>query len=954
MKKLSLLLLLVGFTSVVSSQQKGTLKGSVKDGEAHETLPFANIYLENNKSVGTTSDIDGNYVLKLDPGTYTVVFSFTSFEPRKEVIVIGAGEIITKDVSLGVSSDVLEAVQVVVEKKTANSIKALDMEKAKSSNMIDGTTAEQMQKTGDNDAGEVMKRVTGVSVVGGKYVYVRGLGDRYTKTILNSMVIPGLDPDRNTVQMDIFPTALIDNIIVYKTFTPDLQGEFGGGIVDVQTKDFPSKKYFKIKTNFGYNTNATFNPNYIGYKGGKYDFLGFDDGTRALPIRTTDVFPDPTQYDPKTSEMTGKFNPTMGATPQSNFLNQNHLIAFGNNYKFDSSNTEYGYNFVMNYRNNYTFYNDVQFNEYKLNPDTTKDELSRIRSSKGQMGVNNVTWSTLFSNALKINKDNKISLTFFHTQNGKSSSGILTEKDFEENPATLYKNSLQYTQRSVSNALLAGKHELNKWKIKWKLAPTYSKITDPDIRSTILEQVNNAADGTTHYYLSQGVGSEIQRIYRYLSEINLSERVDFEYTFNQWDSLESKVKFGVMDTYKNRDYSVYNYVFNLQNINEVSKDPNDLFAPNNIWTPQNNKGIFGTGQRELANTYTAQQNIFGAYVMNELPITKKLKTIYGLRTEKAVNYYTGQKADASVIYNHKKVLDALDFMPAVSFVYALKDEMGKTMNLRGAYSQTVARPSFKEKSVSQIYDPIQGRRYNGNIDLMETHIQNYDLRWEYFFGRTETVSFSSFYKSFQNPIEIVSFTKNPNEIQPVNAGHADLIGGEVEFRKRIGFKDKDWNKFTVGSNLTLVKSRIDMKQVVVDIDGTTEYDVRVKNARVGETISQYRPMYGQSPYVVNIFVGFTQDSLGLDINVSYNVQGKRLSVIGYGSLTNVYQLPFNSLNAKISKTLGKDKRFKASVRGVNLLGSAIRNYYQSYKAQDQIYSYFNAGRQISVALTYSF
>lgn len=952
MKRLALFILVLIKVSL-SIAQEGTIKGTVFDGETNETLPFANIYLENDKSIGTTSDIDGNYKLILAPGTYTVVFSFTSFEPIKEEITVGANQVIEKVIKLGVANDVLEAFEVVVEKKEANSVKALDMEKAKSSSMIDGTSAEQMQKTGDNDAGEVMKRVTGVSVEEGKHVYVRGLGDRYAKTILNSMTIPGLDPDRNSVQMDIFPTALIDNIIVYKTFTPDLQGEFAGGIVDVHTKDFPSAKYMKVKAGFGYNTNATFNSNYIGYKGGKLDFLGFDDGTRSMPIRATDVFPDPTQTDQQTTDLTKQFSQTMAATPQSNFLNQNYLFAKGNNFKFDSSDVEYGYNFVVNYRNNYNYYKNVEFNEYQLAPDSSENELQRFRSSSGQMGGHEITWSTLFSNAIKLNKYNKISLTMFHTQNAISSSAILSERDFEDNPATLAKNSLQYTQRSVSNVLIAGKHEKDNWKLKWKIAPTYSRIKDPDIRSTIFEEVKDS-DGEAHYYLSQGVGAEISRIFRDLSEINLSERVDLEYTFNQWNELESKLKFGMMDTYKSRDYSVFNYIFLLENVYELNADPNQLFVEENIWTPETDQGIYGKGERELANTYSAQQNIFGAYAMNELPISKKFKTVYGLRVEKADNFYTGQSSDASRVYNNQKVLDELDLMPAVSFTYAIRDTIGKTMNLRGSFAQTVARPSFKEKSIAQIYDPIQGRRYNGNIDLLETHIQNFDLRWEYFFGRTETVSVSSFYKTFQNPIEIVSFEKNPNEIQPVNAGYADMVGAEFEFRKRIGFTEKDWNKFTVGSNLTLVQSRIDMKQVIVDDAGQSEYDVRVKNARAGETISQYRPMYGQSPYVLNAFIGFAQDSLGLEFNLSYNVQGKRLAVIGYGSLSNVYEQPFHSLNAKVTKKFGNENHWKASLTARNLLGFAKRKFYESYGAESQIYSYFYGGRRVSLSVSYSF
>ncbi|MCB9196040.1 MAG: carboxypeptidase-like regulatory domain-containing protein [Flavobacteriales bacterium] len=938
--------------------QKAIIRGQVTDKTNGETLPFANIYVKGDVSKGTTSDLDGNYTLKLDAGTYTIVYSFTSYANIEKDFTVEAGKTYVENVQLGTSNEVLGEVKVVAEKKTSNTMAAFDREKMKATNMVDGTSSEQMKKTGDGDAGEVIKRVTGVSVEGGKHVYVRGLGDRYTKTILNNMEIPGLDPDRNTVQMDIFPTNLIDNITVYKTFTPNLPGDYTGGLVNILTKDFPSQKTLTFTVGFGYNTFATFNPNFILYPKGKMDFLGFDDGGRLMPVSPNVNFPDPSLKEEELTTLTKKFNPQMAVANSSAMMNQTYSFGIGNQFNSEKKDLDYGYNFYVNYQNNYTFYEGVKYNAYRKDPDTTQVELFPDRKSSGQMGQQNVLWSALLSQSIKINKLHKISFNLFHTQNGQSQAASLTEQNFETNPGTLVKQSLQYTQRSVSNLNLSGKHTLkkNKWNANWYFAPSYSTIKDPDIRSTILEREGSPENGVPYTYsLNQSVGSEIRRIYRDLSEYNINSKVDFEYSFKKKDSLESKIMFGVLETYKARSFRVYDFVFNVKGSSTMDQfDPNYFFLDENIWTPNSNTGTYGDGEREKANSFDATQTILAAYAMNELPVTEKFKAVYGVRMEKVVNKYTGQNNSGTIIFNDSTVLDNLNFLPALNLVYVLKDSAGSTMNLRGSYTQTLARPSFREKSIAQIYDPIQGRRYNGNIDLLQTTIHNMDLRWEYFYGRTEVLSVSAFYKKFYNPIEIVSFDVAPNEVKPTNAGEADVYGIELEVRKRLGWIEKDYNKFYVGANFTYVKSQIDMNKVFIN-KGTTlvsEKEIRQANAREGEVIGDYRPMFGQSPYLVNAFISFTQDSLGIDANLSYNVQGKRLAVIGIGSIPDVYEQPFHSLNFKISKAFGPSKQWKASLTAQNILNFARRRYYEAYNAEPQIYDYFMEGRTFSLQLNY--
>lgn len=950
------ILFILGITAFA---QKAIVRGQITDKTNGETLPFANIYVKDDVSKGTTSDLDGNYTLKLEAGTYTIVYSFTSYANLEKELSLEAGKTYIENIQMGTSNEVLVEFTVTAEKKVSNTMAAFDREKMKATNMVDGTSSEQMQKTGDGDAGEVIKRVTGVSVEGGKYVYVRGLGDRYTKTILNGMVIPGLDPDRNTIQMDIFPTNLIDNITVYKTFTPELPGDYTGGLVNIITKDFPSQKSLMFKAGLGYNTVTTFNPNFILYPKGKLDFLGFDDGGRLMPVSPTVRFPDPSEGKSSLTDYTKKFNPQMAVAPSTAMMNQSYSFGIGNQFNSDKRDLDYGYNFYVNYQNNYQYYDNVRYNAYRKDPDLSQNELYPDRKSSGQMGQQNVIWSALLGQSVKINKIHKISLNLFHTQNGQSQAANLTEQNFETNPGTLAKQSLQYTQRSVTNVNLSGKHNLkkNKWNASWSIAPSYSTIKDPDIRSTILEREGNPENNIPYTYsLNASVGSEIRRIYRDLSEYNVNSKVDFEYSFKKKDSLESKIKFGASEIYKSRTYRIYDFVFGHEGNATLDQfDPNYFFLDENLWTVQTDQGTYAHGERELANSFDATQSILGAYVMNELPVSEKFKAVYGVRAEKALNKYTGQDNSGTVLFNDSTVLDNLNFLPAVNLVYAIKDSLFETMNLRASYAQTVARPSFREKSIAQIYDPIQGRRYNGNIDLKQTLIHNADLRWEYFYGRTEVLSVSAFYKKFINPIEIVSFDLAPNEVKPTNAGEADVYGLELEARKRIGWTEKDYVKLFVGANYTWIKSQINMNKIYIDKGNKqyTEKEIRQSNARDGQVIGDYRPMFGQSPYLINAFVSFSHDSLGIDANLSYNVQGKRLAVIGIGAIPDVYEQPFHSLNFKISKKFGKNDQWKGSLTAQNLLNFARRRYYESYNAEPQVYDYFIQGRTISAQISYT-
>lgn len=972
MRNFYLVGLFLAFVATNLQAQTAKIQGRVFKIEKNvETpIPYAKVMILKPDSTvfkGATTDFDGKFVLLGTPGK--VLMKVRADEMKDSIFTINLVEGENPEMVFQMFDLVTTVATIVVkgeQKKEIASVQGEDNRRKDEVTTSDGMSREQITKTGDSQMGAVVQKIPGVSVEDGKYVYVRGLGDRYVKTVLNGVEIPGLDPDRNTVQLDIFPAATIGNVVIYKTFSPNLSGDFTGGLIDVITRDYPNQKELKVNFGLGYNSATTFNNQFIGYQGGKFDFLGFDDGTRALPISPSAKTYDPSLNDVRTTTMTKAFNPVMAFEQKTAMPNLTLGFSYGNYVKklFGSEKWTYGYISSFNYRNTNSLNEIPSFGNYLRSQDVTKTELETFRVSNGVVAQNDVLWTGMFNQTFVYNQKHKYSVGFFHTQNGTSSASSIRENNIEGNQAVLIKQGLQYTQRRVTNLDIKGGHTYVKWKINWVVAPTLSSISDPDLRSTVLEEVttyNSNGERMVSYEMNQAVGSQIRRIYRDLNEKSINSKLNFTYQFNVRDSVKSKLEFGIFNVSKQRDFNVYDYSFEMQNFTTTSLDPNFFFQPENIWTKETGKGLYVRGQKEPANQFVGRQFVSGAYIMNDMPFTSNFSASYGVRLEKSDNFYTGQNNAGTIKYKNENVLNTLNILPAANLVYKFKNKDGgkkDQTNIRASFSETVARPSFREKSIAQIYDPILDRTFNGNIDLVQTKIFNYDLRWEKFFGRTELISASAFYKKLINPIEIATYEQAPNEVRPVNAGEAQVFGLELEARKAIGFTKESQKhlNLTVGANFNYVVSRIDMTKVLINKGENivSELEIREANKRGDETINRYRPMFGQSPYSVNAFVNFSNDSLGLVANVSYNVQGPRLAVVGIGLIPDVFEQPFHSLNFKVSKTMGKDQQWNLSLTGQNMLNQVRNQFFVSYQAENQVYNTNRPGMTITTAVSYTF
>ena len=456
--------------------------------------------------------------------------------------------------------------------------------------------------------------------------------------------------------------------------------------------------------------------------------------------------------------------------------------------------------------------------------------------------------------------------------------------------------------------------------------------------------------------LAFGEGALVNRAFRNLVEINLNAKADLKWDFNQWKGMKSSVKTGFYFLTKERTFDVVEYNFRNIGQPDYNGDPNQLFTEDYLFdaqtSPNTLEGLYVIGQIDSSNIYTANQNIIAGYLMNELPIDSSFKITYGVRVEKSQMRYTGQRQTIidpkEDVFNDRVVLDELDILPGIGMVYSFP----KDFNIRANFSQTLARPSFKEKSGAQIYDAITQITFIGNLDLVQTYISNYDLRFEKYMKGADIVSVSGFYKDFTNPIEVVSYNAtSADNITPRNIDNAKVMGIEFEVKKGLEFLSEKMKNISIGTNITFSKSEVRMSDI--------EYESRLLEARDGETIERTRKFQGQAPFLINSFLGYGNQKNGLDINLSYNVQGKNIAVVGIGRIPDVYNKPFHDLSLKVSKGLGKTEEYEpkkhtVSVTFRNMLNQKRERIYSSYNAQDQIFSSYSEGMFFGFGYSYKF
>ncbi len=921
------------------------ITGTVIDGDFNEPLPFANILLKETGE-GVTSDFDGKYSFELEEGTYTLQFSFVGYETKiiTEIQVMGNEYTIT-DVVLNSAAQGLEEVIVTVEASRNSEASVLEIQR-KSASLLDGISAQAFRKIGASDIAGAVKSVPGVSVQGGKYVYVRGLGDRYSKSILNGVDIPGLDPDRNTLQMDIFPTNMLSNVLVIKSARADLPADFTGGVIDIITKDFPSKEEFSVSLSMGYNPDMHFNDNYLTYSGGTTDFLGFDDGSRKNKIANSllgNAF-DPRLYSDESTlnlvnRVSNQFDPQMAPKVSNSGMNFGFGITYGNQFNFDNGNS-IGVLGSLSYKNEQTVYENTQDNLYNFSPDKSVLNFEQNRIQYGTIGGHNIILSGLFGLTYKT-KASKYKFNGLHIQNGESTSGSFRQLTRFSDFIDFNKYNLEYNERSISNGMFSGLHNFDEFNLKseWTLSGTLAKVHDKDVRNTTFQDEEGI--------FSFQENTQPKRIWRTLDEYNLVAKIDFTKRF-EFLSSDAVLKFGLFGSLKERDFSIAQFSVSSNYTSEsdwdnYGGDPNQIFNPNNLIGSNNYKGTYINPQTTIiqdANIFNAKQQNIAAYISNEFNFSEKFKSIIGLRLEDYQVFYTGENSQLGQAFNNENIISNINLFPSVNVIYNLKENK----NLRLAYSLTTARPSFKEASIAEIFDPLSNLFFIGNIDIRPTYIDNFDIRYEAFSENAQLFAISAFYKNLTDPIEIAFVAASFSNYKPLNLETANVFGLEIELRKDLS---------TLFSMLEHWRINFNGSYIISDEKySEDELKLRRLGLREGQSVGTSRPLQGQSPYLINAGLEYNNQDKGFQGGLFYNVQGKTLQVVGNGFYPDVYTIPFNSLNFNFIKQLRKNRTLTFKV--TNLLDDNRESQFIGYKQEREYFSFRQIGRTFSINYSFRF
>lgn len=933
-KKFHFLLLFFGIVNWAHTQ--GIIQGKVTDLDTGEELIGATVRVRGEKA-GAMVDINGMYrITNLTAGRYLIVCSYVSFRSDSAEVEVKDKEETVLNFTL--SSSAITIDEFIVEGKAdRKNEKYLLQERRKSASVVDIIGANEIAKKGDGDVAGAAKRITGLSIEGGKYVYVRGLSDRYSKTTINGAEVPGLDPNRNAVQMDLLPTSMIENMKVTKSFAPDLPGSFSGGLLNIETKDFPEKFMLQCAYSIGYNTLSSLNPLFLTHKGGKFDLLGWDDGSRDRPSQALKV---PAMFtDNEKLETIGKsFSKEMDVSHKNSFLNQGFSLSAGNQTKFLGK--ELGFIAGLSYQLKYEHRDKDAFtNRYELNGSVQDvNELNPVRTLKDQYSQEYVLWGSVINLSYKLNSNNKLGFVFFRNQNGvKTTSFQSGEIPSDQIGLYFQTRALEYEENTLNSSQLKGEHHFEKLKklnVNWMYAYSSSKQNQPDLRYFSNDYTINETSGDTTYNLQASIYPVPTRYYRKLNQGTHDAKLNFEFTLKEKEDRISIFKTGAAFLFQNRLFNESRYNYRAQGFLTYNGSVAEYLSDENMElpTPGNpvSDYIYIEDATERRNSYSADQSIYAGYVMGDFWTTKKLRIVTGARletTDISVKSFDVDEKPGNLLNT--------DILPSLNSTYVISDNV----NIRAAYSRTLARPTFREIAPFATYDFSTNWIIVGNPNLKRTLVDNIDLRFEFFPNHGEILSAGTFYKSFIDPIELVFNTQAQNsELTWRNIGQATVYGAELEAKKQIGFLSDSIRHYFIGCNFTYVYSKV----------GIDAQEIELIQA-VDPGAPSTRAFFGQSPYIVNANLEFRHDSAGLTTNLSYNVSGEKIAVVVLGATPDVYEQPFHQLDLNVGKKLGK--RFTLSFKAQNILNATIKRTY-TYKDKEYIFNSYKKGITFTFGLRY--
>ena len=871
---IAFLVFTVIFSINANAQQGGVINGTVSDAETAIPLPGSTVKINNSDKYAIT-DADGKFSINgLKKGKYILLVSFVGYEEKQITEVeVSLAEPTILNISLSVAfkttlSNVI--VQTTARKENLSSLLIIRKNSATVSDII---SAEQIRRSPDKNTSDVLKRISGTTIQENKFVVVRGMNDRYNEAMLNNALLPSSEPDRKTFAFDIFPSEVVDNITIIKSATPDLPGSFSGGLIQINTKDIPEKNFFSIKGGVGYNSITT-GKNYFDYTGGKTDWLGIDDGTRSLPGQFPSTHKFVNTSDPKTIiDYAQKFRNDWAYYQKSSApINSSLQLSGGFNANISKNNNtrKLGGIFAVSYSSNFK-YSGYRRLDYLDSGDT-------LYNYKDSSYARNTLASALVNFTLKLNRNNKL---YFNNIYSITSTDITTLRSGPAQTnlyADIKANSFFFASNRVLNTQIGGDHFFPALKLRLKWNGYYTDLyrNEPDYRRNVYftydlnsPYIALITAGTSISTISGGI-----RYYGDVKDIAKGLNVDLSLPF-QLLNQKQNFKFGASyyNDSRTRDIRFFTTAYDPDLFNTKYL----YYAQDSIFSKDNYRihGFTLIEDNNPSNHYDGSIKNTAGYLMFDNKLADKLRFVWGVRLEsyhQILNTINNVGSPISIDTTYK------DWLPSANLIYSVL----KNANLRASYSKTVARPLYRELANTFYYDFLTNTTYAGNPDLTETHINNYEIRWEHYFNSAQYYSVSGFYKDFKNPIEqyLPISGGDSRTVNYTNTPKAWNLGVEFEARKNFAFINKDLENLAIFANVALIKSRVDLL-------GT------------GDTAVS-RPLQGQSPYIINAGLQYTLAN-NFGISVLYNEIGTRIFLVGSAQEQAIWEKPHPAFDIKLNK-----------------------------------------------------
>lgn len=948
-------MLLMMFSTAIFAQT-GKITGKVVDKTTGETLIGLTVGIDGSTK-GTSTDIEGRFVISnLNPGKYNLTFRYIGYTTKNiSGIEVNAGEATNLNVALEeANKQALNEVVVTATYRQA-SVGALYAQQKNAVAISDGISSDVIKKSPDRNTGEVIKRVSGASVQDNKFIIIRGLSDRYNNALINNTPLPSTEPDRKTFSFDIIPSSLIDNVVISKTATADIPGDFAGGVIQIKTKDFPTTKTLEFSLGLGYNSVSTFK-DFYGRSPGVKGYSSFGSSDYHLPSS----FPETrTRYLNKSLservQISKQFNNTWGISDLGSALpNQNLSFVFGNTYSFKNED-KFGLILSANYRNSQNISPEVR-NDY--------NEVSNGQTTQSLFQYNDTYYN--FSSNLGL----LANLSYIKGKNKYALKNLLnnTYEDNYLNRTGSVTDLQQYRKisqqeiigRRLINSVLEGDHLINEKKqskINWNVSFSNFNSDQPDLRRlSYSKDLADADNDNVPFQAGVPTVATPSTSGRFYSDLNENiYGAALNYTTHLTIAKKTQIfKAGLLKQYKYRDVAarVLGYTIHTNSYSDSQRllalPQGELFSAENIEADR----FYIDDITNPNNRYDGSADLNAGFAMLTSSFSDKFKATYGLRVENYIE--TLNSADNSG--NDLKVNNNyLDVLPSVNLTYSLTEKA----NLRASYSNTVARAQFRELAPFTFYNFVTELVNIGNPDLKRTKIANYDLRYEYYPVSGQMFSVSTFYKSMTNPIEttiLSGSTAASKSLSYINAPKSNVYGAEFEVRRNLGvFSESSalLKSLTFTANAAYIKSE-------VDFSGSPNIS----------TIENKRELQGQSPYLVNTSLQYASPNSGWQGSVLYNRIGRRINVVGFGhkdasnnfvaDYPNIYEAPRNVLDFQVSKSFSKQKaELKLNIS--NVLDSKAKFYQdldlnKKYEASsnDQLINSIQYGRSISITFGYKF